>query len=116
MKYYRPSNDSIMNRTPDNPVNLNKFNVISCGYIVSAIKREPLDKGHAQTHWALNDPTEPGGKGCKAMDTVDGGIPDSPAPTITGPVSGGGAYLGSDLFTASALDAFQNWFGDLFSR
>jgi|GEM_PF-4989784 len=56
---FRPSLTSIMEQTLETNIsNLetyipsNRFNVISCGYIVSAIIGEPVDKAHAQTHWA----------------------------------------------------------------
>ncbi|MBU6390013.1 hypothetical protein KGQ31_00505 [Patescibacteria group bacterium] len=54
--YYRPSDASIMNSGSHS----DKFNVISCGYLISAIKNEPVDKAHAQTHWPE----------CTNLDTV----------------------------------------------
>lgn len=78
--YYRPSQDSMMfeGGTHDQW----KFNVISCGYIVSAIKGESVDtKKYAQKHWPAFDQSAPGNKGCDAMGTVrDGRPPVSPTP------------------------------------
>ena len=68
---YRPSNISIMNSKSNY---FPKFNVISCGYVVSAILGEPVDKAHAQTHW----PT------CyNNMDTRKAEVPPvAPAPVV----------------------------------
>ncbi len=64
--YYRPSNASIMNSGSHST----QFNVISCGYLISAIKGEPVDKAHAQTHWPE----------CMTLDTVK---PVTPTKIIT---------------------------------
>ncbi|MFA6404495.1 MAG: hypothetical protein WCW03_00585 [Candidatus Paceibacterota bacterium] len=79
--YYRPSDDSLMK---GHTSSIPKFNVISCGYIVAAIKGESLTKANAQKHWPAVDPSGPGGRGCSAMDTVKDGIPpaNNLAPTI----------------------------------
>jgi hypothetical protein len=72
-RYYRPSSASIMNDTPSNPDELNKFNVVSCGYVIAAIKKEPLTKSNAQKYWPE----------CMKMDTIKDGIPTvNPAPRI----------------------------------
>lgn len=58
---YRPSAQSIMNSLSSPQ----QFNVISCGYLISAIKGEPVDKAHAQKYWPE----------CMTLDTVKSGIP-----------------------------------------
>jgi hypothetical protein len=60
-EFYKPSPSSMMNASSQ----LEGFNVISCGYIISAIKGEPLDKAHAETHWPE----------CLNLNTVKDGIP-----------------------------------------
>lgn len=68
--YYRPSDDSLMK---GHTSSIAKFNVISCGYIVAAIKGESLTKANAQKYWPE----------CMKMDTVKDGIPPvNPAHTI----------------------------------
>src|SRR5262249_27882098 len=78
-----------------------RFNVISCGWVVSALLGEPMDKAHAELHWPMLDlsgnplvPQNAEGKpiGCSpiafdgtsmvgAMDTYLESVPTSPAPT-----------------------------------
>lgn len=60
--YFRPGADNLM-RGQDTTTP--KFDVISCGYIISAIKREPLDKVHAEKWWPE----------CMTLDTARNGIP-----------------------------------------
>ncbi len=55
--YYKPSSKSIMNRTRDN---VRKFNVISCGYVISSILGENLTKENAAKHWPE----------CMTLDTI----------------------------------------------
>ena len=93
-KYYRPSNTSIMNETGFVNDTI-KFNIISCGYLVSALLREPLDQAHAQKHWPSIDqsgnplvPKDAGGNpiGCSGMNNViTSGPPaaNTTKPTIT---------------------------------
>ncbi|OHA24629.1 MAG: hypothetical protein A3D52_02430 [Candidatus Taylorbacteria bacterium RIFCSPHIGHO2_02_FULL_44_36] len=93
--YYRPSIQSIMANAMDNPSNLNKFNIIDCGYIVAAIKGEPPTKMNAQYYWSE----------CKAMDVVKNNLPPvSPTPAMTVPVtdawiSGSSVSLSGSGFT-----------------
>ncbi|MDB5259708.1 MAG: hypothetical protein JWO73_916 [Candidatus Taylorbacteria bacterium] len=60
--FYKPSKASLMDtihatKNPDGTyitysrISSPRFNVISCGYLISAILGEPTDKAHAQTHW-----------------------------------------------------------------
>ncbi|MES2216203.1 MAG: Ig-like domain-containing protein, partial [Patescibacteria group bacterium] len=69
--YYRANNESLMGGAfsvtqPTLPAN--KFNVVSCGYIVAAIKGDPLIKASALKYWPV----------CKTMKTANDGIPDVP--------------------------------------
>ena len=76
--YYRPSSASIMNDTPHNTAAQNKFNVISCGYIVAAIYQVPLTQENASQFWPM----------CKNLDTIKDGIPAvGSAPRFTVPVN-----------------------------
>ena len=59
VELYRPADDSIMN----NKFN-SKFNIISCGYVITAIKRERLEKSNAEKYWPE----------CLGLDTVKDGI------------------------------------------
>ncbi|TAK57965.1 hypothetical protein EPO17_00610, partial [Patescibacteria group bacterium] len=69
---YRPSRVSIMN---SKTLYFKKFNVISCGYLVSAIKGESPIKENAQKYWPQ----------CLNLDTYKAGIPPVlPAPVLTG--------------------------------
>ena len=87
--FYRPNTDSIMEGIAALSY---KFNVISCGYMVSAILGEPVDKAHAQTHWPAVDVSgnpnvlknsKGSPIGCMAMNTVQAGIPSfSPTPAV----------------------------------
>ena len=79
--YYRPSTISIMN---DDIVS-QKFNVISCGYVVSGILGEPVDKIHAERHWPGADQENNTDPGCLSMDTDKVDIPplDPITPSIT---------------------------------
>ncbi len=61
-RYYRPTDHGMMNSAQ---LTGDKFNVISCGYLLSAIAKEPIDKIHAQTHWAE----------CMNMDIDKSGVP-----------------------------------------
>ena len=94
-KYYRPSDISIMNLLGTPNSDSAKFNVISCGYLVSALLREPLDQAHAQKHWPSIDqsgnplvPKNAGGNpiGCSGINNViTSGPPaaNTTKPTIT---------------------------------
>lgn len=53
---YRPSPTSIMY----DQNNYNKFNVISCGYIIAGIMHEPTEKEYAEKYWPL----------CMTLDTI----------------------------------------------
>jgi len=66
----RPSLNSMMNRQTLTP----KFNVISCGYVVAAIKGEALTEENASKHWPAVDMEDPNMPGCSAMNTVKDGI------------------------------------------
>ncbi|MCX6716518.1 MAG: hypothetical protein NTV72_01185 [Candidatus Taylorbacteria bacterium] len=73
--YYRPSSKSIMNNVGNNSSD-SKFNIISCGYVIAAIKGEVIDKKHAQKYWPE----------CLAMNGIEkSGIPvkNSTAPTLS---------------------------------
>src|SRR3989344_3083332 len=72
--YFKPSHSSIMgNLDPANPTYREKFDVVSCGYLMAAIKGEPVDKAHAEKYWPE----------CLNLDTVTEGIPPIvPAPVI----------------------------------
>lgn len=76
---YRPSPSlSILGDFFDSGVNAAslKFNVISCGYLIAALKGESPTKANAQKYWPE----------CMNMDTIKDGIPPTnPAPTVTGP-------------------------------
>jgi hypothetical protein len=76
---FRPSQNSIMKHDDDSAgfePQYNKFNVISCGYIMAGINREPIDKAHAETYWPK----------CCNLNTVKDGIPGCSSPlTITLP-------------------------------
>ncbi|OGI95773.1 hypothetical protein A2917_00455 [Candidatus Nomurabacteria bacterium RIFCSPLOWO2_01_FULL_42_17] len=62
LNFYRPSQDGLMNE--NNPL---KFNCISYGYIVAAIKGEPTTKANAQKYWPE----------CLAKsDTIKEGLPE----------------------------------------
>ncbi len=76
LEMYIPSSKSLMNILPMASSTIlsdgtfkrivdARFNVVSCGYLVSAILREPIDKAHAETHWPE----------CMSMDTTKEGIP-----------------------------------------
>ena len=67
--YYRPSYNSIMN----NGYVENRFNVISCGYVVAGILGEPAYRYYAETHWPE----------CENMDTIkDGYMKMTQSPNI----------------------------------
>jgi hypothetical protein len=83
--YYRPSAASIMNQTPNNSADQNKFNVISCGYIVSAILGEPLVQSSASKHWPNVDQVNTNLPGCAGMDTIWDNRYIAKNPTIIGP-------------------------------
>ena len=76
---FRSSQNSIMKHDDDSAgfePQYNKFNVISCGYIMAGINREPIDKAHAETYWPK----------CCNLNTVKDGIPGCSSPlTITLP-------------------------------
>lgn len=76
VSYYRPSVSSLMNDQRVEP----RTNVISCGYIISRIKGEPLDKAHAQIHWS--ECLEMAKRGTVVMNGLP---PVSPTPIITPP-------------------------------
>jgi hypothetical protein len=76
LTFYRPSPSSIMK---NNLLDGQKFNVVSCGYIISGIVGEPTDKAHAQKYWPK----------CMTLDTEKTGIPSvNPAPKINIPPQG----------------------------
>jgi len=72
--YYRPSDDSLMK---GHTSSIPKFNVISCGYIIVAIKGQELTKANAQKYWP--ECLEMAKKGTVIMDGIP---PVNPAPTI----------------------------------
>lgn len=73
VEYYRPSLDSLMNKTYLTPNSSNQMNVISCGYVIAAIKGEELIKANAAKYF----------KECNSLDTVKRGIPPLvPVPPI----------------------------------
>jgi hypothetical protein len=75
VKYYRPSQKSIMNTGVDRKYLSPYFNVISCGYIVAAIKGEYTTKENAQKYWPE----------CSKMATIDKGDmpPAGRLPTVS---------------------------------
>ncbi len=75
--YYRPSPDSLMNLLKFGSDE--RFNVISCGYVVAAIKGESLTKLNAQKYWP-----ECLGMANQNPSTInkDGILPVAPVPTI----------------------------------
>jgi hypothetical protein len=84
---YRPSRISIMN---SGALYFPKFNVISCGYVVSAILGEPIDKAHAQTHWSQ----------CfKSMDTRKAEVSTTTAATQIITLSGAGTSDSNPIFS-----------------
>ncbi len=60
---YRPSTFSIMNS--DGYPEHQRFNVISCGYVIAGILGEKISQDTAETHWPA----------CMSMDTIKEGIP-----------------------------------------
>ena len=77
--YLRPTVQSIMNTVPpaqvaNPPADSEKFNIISCGYLISAIKGEALTKENALKNWTA----------CWKMDLAKEGVPPLvPAPKIS---------------------------------
>ncbi len=86
LPYYRPAVRSIMSSgdltTNTDTIWVPKFNIISCGYIIAAIKNQSLSQANAGSHWAE----------CAGLDTA--GKTEIPpvtvAPTVNSvtPVSG----------------------------
>ncbi|GEM_PF-1966618 len=103
ISYYRPSFNSMMKDEYD-PVS-GKFNIISCGYLIAAIKGEPIDKDHAQTHWPAIDSSGPTKQiGCMYMamqqDPEIGGYDQLPPVSLTPKIisiSRASASVDSDL-------------------
>ena len=77
--YYRPSDDSLMK---GHASSIPKFNVISCGYIIAAIKGESLTKSNAQKYWP--ECLEMAKRGTVIMDGIP---PVSPTPNTTTPTT-----------------------------
>jgi hypothetical protein len=74
--YYRPSQNSIMK----DGFAQNKFNVISCGYLVAGLLGQSTSKASAQTHWP---------ECCKMDDIIKDNIPGcAPDITISFPTEG----------------------------
>gem|GEM_PF-2997876 len=77
-EYYRPSENSIMNDDSESQ----SFNVISCGYLVSAILGEPLYQAYAEAHWPAIDRS---------------GNPDVPKDSLGNPIGCGPTYDSSGI-------------------
>ena len=93
---YRPSDDSLMNYGKDH-----RFNVISCGYIIAAIKGEPIDKAHAEKYWPE----------CVTFDTINkhGISGDNPIiPIILSATTNRVGTSISIIVSASGLTATKN--------
>jgi hypothetical protein len=93
--YFRPSSISMMNSVPPSPITLDgvqltigtgngwtpKFNVISCGYLIAAIKGQQTSTANAGSHW----------QECldmaKAGTVIADGIPPVASPPAVGGVS-----------------------------
>ncbi|KKS11118.1 MAG: hypothetical protein UU66_C0028G0002 [Parcubacteria group bacterium GW2011_GWB1_41_5] len=111
--YYRPSPKSIMNVINlDVDVNdpNNRFNIVSCGYIIAAIKGEPLDQKHAAKYWPE----------CSTLDVVDKNQLAAvlPAPVLTSPVSisstvGGEVTITGSNFTPTGNTVQLKYIGPL---
>ena len=97
--YYRPSNDSIM---ADNSKS-DKFNVISCGYLISAILGETVDQWHAAKHWPE----------CMKLDTVKDGISNTKIISVsgvgTGMKNGLFTYMGDEFPANDAVHIASGW-------
>ena len=91
--YYRASVRSIMKSgdvlSGNDPIFVPEFNVVSCGYIIAAIKGEALSQQNAASHWPQ----------CLSMARLGAVVSDEVTSTGSGPSASAINFLGSRNFS-----------------
>lgn len=101
--FYRASDQDLMLGGALTDITKAKYNVVSCGYIISAIRGQTLARANAQTHWpeCLNM--------AKAGTIISDGIPPPANPPVLSSIPNSSIKIGDTMtITGTGFSATSN--------